>query len=73
MVALNKKYKILRRYQHHFEKFIDLNKFAKNILKGQTELPFVFNSDDFKNVDHVIFNSLGGSEIPDSIFKKVKG
>lgn len=73
LVALNKKYKIIRRYQHHFEKFIDLNKFAKNILKGQTELPFVFNSDDFKSVDHVIFNSLGGSEIPDSIFKKVKG
>jgi hypothetical protein len=73
LVALNKRYKIVRRYQHHFEKFIDLNKFAKNILKGQTELPFVFNSGDFKNVDHVIFNSLGGSEIPDSIFKKVKG
>lgn len=73
LVALNKKYKIIRRYQHHFEKIIDLNKFAKNILKGQTELPFVFNGDDFKNVDHVIFNSLGGSEIPDSIFKKVKG
>lgn len=71
LAALKKHYKPIRRYQHHLEKFIDLNKLAKSILKGQTDLPFVFNKDDFDQVDHVLFNSLGGSEIPDKIFTQV--
>ncbi|WP_134091971.1 polysaccharide pyruvyl transferase family protein [Olivibacter sp. XZL3] len=73
LVALNEKYKLIRRYQHHLEKFMDLNKWAKRKLKGQTMLPFVFNKTDFKSVDHVLFNSLGGSEIPEEIFTKVEG
>jgi len=73
LAALRKNYRPIRRYQHHLEKFIDLNKLAKGVLKGKTDLPFVFNSSDFNNVDHVLFNSLGGSEIPDKIFKQVPG
>jgi len=72
LVALNKKYHLIRRYQHHLEKFVDLNQLGRKLLKGKTTLPFVMNNSDFKNVDHVIFNSLGGSEIPESTFKKVK-
>lgn len=73
LVALNERYRLIRRYQHHLEKFIDLNKWAKRKLKGQTVLPFVFNKTDFKSVDHVLFNSLGGSEIPEQIFTKIEG
>lgn len=71
LAALRKNYKPIRRYEHHLEKFINLNKLAKNILKGQTDLPFVFNKEDFNKVDYVLFNSLGGSEIPDKIFRQV--
>lgn len=73
LVALNEKYRVVRRYQHHFEKFVDLNKWAMRKLKGQTALPFIFNKTDFKSVDHVLFNSLGGSEIPEKVFIKVRG
>lgn len=73
LVALNEKYRVIRRYQHHLEKIIDLNKWAKRKLKGQTILPFVFSKADFKSVDHVLFNSLGGSEIPERIFSKIEG
>ncbi|WP_028296519.1 polysaccharide pyruvyl transferase family protein [Olivibacter sitiensis] len=72
LVALNKYFRLTRRYQHHINRIIDLNKTAKAILKGRTDFPFVFNSNDFKAVDHVLLNSLGGSEIDPALFTKEK-
>lgn len=72
LVALNKYVAFSRRYQHHLERLINLNKVAKRILKGRTAFPFVINSDDFKAVDHVVLNSLGGSEIDPALFAREK-
>lgn len=68
LVALNKYFRLTRRYQHHINRIIDLNKVAKSLLKGRTNFPFVINSSDFKAVDHVLLNSLGGSEIDPALF-----
>lgn len=72
LVALSSTFQKTRRYQHHIDKVIDLNRLAKFIIGGKTALPFVFNKGDFKQVDRVIFNSLGGSEIDNNVFQKHK-
>ncbi len=68
LLALNAWFKRTHRFHHRINKVIDLNKVAKRLLHGQTELPFVFAKSDFKHVNNVIFNSLGGSELDPSIF-----
>lgn len=70
LLALNKLYKRTHRFHHHINKVFDLNGFAKRVLHGQTELPFVFTPSDFRSVDHVIFNSLGGSELDPVVFDR---
>lgn len=70
LLALNKTFKKTHRFHHHLNKVFDLNAFAKRVLHGQTELPFVFTRSDFKGVDRVIFNSLGGSELNPAIFDR---
>lgn len=72
LVALNRYFRLTRRYQHHINRIVDLNKVAKTFLKGRTDFPFVFNSDDFKAVKHILLNSLGGSEINPTLFTKEK-
>jgi len=68
LLALNKLFMRTRRFHRHLEKVIDLNDFARRILHGQTELPFAVTPADFKGVNRVIFNSLGGSELGSSVF-----
>jgi len=70
LLSLNKTFKRTRRFHDRLNKVFDLNALAKRILHGQTELPFVFTRSDFKGVDHVVFNSLGGSELNPAIFDR---
>lgn len=70
LLALNKTFKRTHRFHGRINKVFDLNAFAKRMLHGQTDLPFVFTRSDFQSVDHVIFNSLGGSELDPAIFDR---
>lgn len=70
LLALNKLYKRTHRFHHRINKVFDLNGFAKRVLQGQTDLPFVFTPSDFHSVDHVVFNSLGGSELDPAVFDR---
>jgi len=71
LLALNRIFKLTHRFHRRIRRLIDLNAFAKRVLGGRTDLPFVFTKDDFNGVDRVIFNSLGGSEIDLSIFNRL--
>jgi len=73
LLALNNVFKRTHRFHHRINKVFDLNAFAKRVLHGQTDLPFVFTSSDFQGVDNVIFNSLGGSELDPAIFDRFPG
>ncbi len=70
LLALNTSFKRTHRFHHRINKVVDLNHIAKRLLGGKTDLPFVFTKSDFKHVDQVIFNSLGGSELDTSIFDR---
>jgi len=70
LLALSRSFKRTHRFHHHLNRWMDLNKFAKRRLHGETELPFVFTASDFTGIDRVIFNSLGGSEIDPAIFDR---
>ncbi|MGK6351158.1 polysaccharide pyruvyl transferase family protein [Parapedobacter sp. DT-150] len=70
LLALNKTFKRTHRFHHRIDKVFDVNRFAKWVLHGKTELPFVFRAADFAGVDRVIFNSLGGSELDPAIFER---
>lgn len=73
LLALSRSFKRTHRFHHYLNKVIDLNAFARRRLHGETELPFVFTASDFTGVDRVIFNSLGGSEIDQTIFNRYRG
>jgi Uncharacterized conserved protein len=73
LLALNKSFKRTHRFHHRINRFFNLNAFARRVLNGRTPLPFVFSKEDFKRVDRVIFNSLGGSEFDVSIFREFPG
>ncbi len=73
LLALNSTFKRTHRFHHRINKVFDLNMFAKRVLHGQTDLPFVFTRSDFRGVDNVIFNSLGGSELDPAIFDRYPG
>ncbi|SEK65139.1 polysaccharide pyruvyl transferase family protein [Parapedobacter koreensis] len=73
LLALNSLYKRTHRFHGRINKVFDLNAFAKRALHGKTDLPFVFTKSDFKGVDRVIFNSLGGSELNPAIFDQLPG
>lgn len=68
LLALNKSFKRTHRFHHRINKVFNLNTFAKRVLHGKTDLPFVFTKSDFSAVDRIIFNSLGGSELNPAIF-----
>lgn len=70
LLSLNPLYKKTHRFHQRINHIIDLNAIAKWWLHGKTDLPFVFTSSDFVGVDHVVFNSLGGSELQPSIFQQ---
>lgn len=57
----NATYKIFKKLR----RFISLNDVAKRIAGGKTKLPYTIINSDFKNVEHVIYNSLGGASIKD--------
>ncbi|MBK1439131.1 polysaccharide pyruvyl transferase family protein [Parapedobacter sp. ISTM3] len=71
LLALSSLFKRTHRFHNRINKVIDLNAFAKRALHGKTALPFVFTKADFKGIDRVIFNSLGGSELNPAIFDQV--
>lgn len=70
LLSLNRAYKSTHRFHHRIGKFVDLNRFARRVLHGRTDLPFVFTSADFAGVNRVIFNSLGGSELDPAVFER---
>lgn len=70
LLSLSRLFKLTHRFHHRIRRIIDLNAFAKRLLGGRTDLPFVFTKDSFNQVDHVILNSLGGSELDPSIFER---
>ncbi len=70
LLALNKLFKYTHRFHGRINRVFDLNAWAKRMLHGQTELPFVFTNSDFHGVDQVVFNSLGGSELDPAIFDR---
>ncbi len=70
LLSLSRAYKRTHRFHHRVGRFVDLNKFAKWVLHGRTDLPFVFTRADFAGVDRVILNSLGGSELDPSLFDR---
>lgn len=68
--ALSKPFQKVHKHHVRISKMIDLNHIAKKLLKGKTELPFVFDKTDFPGVKNVILNSLGGSGISKSLFER---
>lgn len=68
--ALNPLFQKINKRHVKINKILDLNKITKNILKGQTTLPFVFDKNDFAGVQSVILNSLGGSGLSPAVFAK---
>ena len=70
LLALNTWFKRTHRFHHRINRVVNLNTAAKRLLRGKTELPFVFTKSDFKHVDNVIFNSLGGSELDPVVFDR---
>jgi hypothetical protein len=70
LAALNKPFQRIHKHHVRLSKYVDLNLIAKKILKGKTTLPFVFDKDDFKSVNKVILNSLGGSGIKSPHFDR---
>jgi len=68
--SISGSFAVVNKYHRQLTRFINLNRIARFILKGQTNLPLIFAKEDFKGVDHVILNSLGGSSINDQIFSK---
>lgn len=73
LLALSRIFKRTHRFHHHLNRMMDLNAFARKQLRGQTELPFVFTAADLGGVNHVIFNSLGGSEVDPTVFDRFSG
>lgn len=70
LLALNGLFKRTHRFHGRVGKVIDLNAFARWVLGGKTELPFVFTTADFAHVNQVVFNSLGGSELNTTLFSR---
>ncbi|MEX2593375.1 MAG: polysaccharide pyruvyl transferase family protein [Anditalea sp.] len=70
LAALNKPFQRVHKHHVRISNYLDLNFVAKKILKGNTTLPFVFDKDDFKSVNKVILNSLGGSGIKTALFDR---
>ncbi len=70
--ALNPFFQKVNKRHVKLSKVFDLNGFTKRILKGKTTLPFVFESSDFRGVNSVILNSLGGSGLKPAVFEKYK-
>ncbi len=68
--ALNPLFQKINKRHVRISKFFNLNRFAQKILKGRTELPFVFDKKDFKGVNSVVLNSLGGSGLNAKVFIK---
>jgi hypothetical protein len=68
--ALNPLFQKINKKHVKINRILDLNKITKNILKGQTILPFVFDKNDFAGVQSVILNSLGGSGLSQGVFAK---
>ncbi len=68
--ALNPLFQKINKRHVRISKFFNLNRFAQKILKGRTELPFVFDKKDFKGVNSIVLNSLGGSGLSSKIFSK---
>jgi hypothetical protein len=68
--ALNPLFQKINKRHVRISKFFNLNRFAQKILKGRTELPFVFDKKDFKGVNSVVLNSLGGSGLSAGVFVK---
>lgn len=58
--------------QNELSKFFKIKRFAQKKLNGRTELPFVIDKTDFKGVNSVILNSLGGSGLTPKFYEKFK-
>lgn len=53
---------------NRYDKILSYDCLAKTMVGGKTDLPFTFSKTDFKYVDFVIGNSLGGSAIKSNFF-----
>lgn len=73
LLALNSVFKRTHRFHRRINKVLDLNRLAKRLLHGRTDLPFVFTRSEFPRVDRLIFNSLGGSELVPEVFDRYPG
>jgi len=62
--ALNTKFQTLEWVIRKTRLPIPLNNFARMGLKGRTTFPFTFSKSEFDGVKAVIYNSLGGSNVP---------
>lgn len=72
LAALNPTFQLFCRVVNKLNLPIDSDWVARKMLKGETSLPFTFSKQAFKNVNTVIFNSLGGSKISAKAPKKEK-
>lgn len=68
--ALSAPFQKVNRHHVKLSKFINLNRVAKKLLKGKTTLPFVFDQSDFPGLKKVLLNSLGGSGLSKTFFKR---
>jgi hypothetical protein len=70
LASLSSFFQRINKHHVRISKYVNLNSIAKGYLKGRTRLPFLFTKADFKNVNSVILNSLGGSGLNDDVFQK---
>lgn len=68
--ALNPPFQLFCRVANKLSLPINQNWIAKRLMKGETNLPFTFSKNNFKNVTNVIFNSLGGSKVNANLLNK---
>lgn len=69
---INRTFSLVVRALNKLKLTIELNKVARILLTGKTQLPFTFDKTDFMRVNSVIGNSLGGNGFDEFFSNKYK-
>ncbi len=70
LASLNPVFQRINRHHVKLSQYVNINSLSKHYLKGRTKLPFAFTKNDFRNVQTVLLNSLGGSGLNETAFGK---
>ncbi|MEJ8756932.1 polysaccharide pyruvyl transferase family protein [Pontibacter sp. H259] len=66
LASLNRFFEITHRYRNIISNIVNVNFLAKRFIGGKTKYPFIIEKNKFKQINKILFNSLGGSGVNDN-------